>query len=228
MLSLSPCKSCLSIYLPIYPQLLPTVLTDLFAKKKRKQRCDTGLPRCGPCERTKSHCEYYDQAKGLNIPRHYVVHLQHKVRHLEAQLEQLESEDWEPDPESIVRDGADVRIQEHDESKFLGPSSGIAITRLVMHLAKRFTQSESINDIVDQTKADEIKETFAEEEKKPTSKVYPHISDVAAPELPERGLTNVLVKLFNARGAFVPTPNSLCSFHFTNHTHSFGHVPIRA
>jgi len=124
------------------------------------------------------------------------------VHDLERQLEHLENEDLEPDPESIVRDGAAVQIQEHDESKYLGPSSGIAITRLVMHLAKRFTQSESINDIVDQSKAEEIKETFREEEEKPTSKVYPHISDVAAPELPERGLTNVLVKLFNAKGRF--------------------------
>jgi len=128
-----------------------------------------------------------------------VVHLQHKVRELEKQLEALESEDLEPDPESIVRDGAAVRIQEHDESKFLGPSSGIAITRLVMHLAKRFTQSESINDIVAKDKAQEIEATFKEEEKKPTSKVYPHVSNVAAPDLPERGLANVLVRLFNAK-----------------------------
>jgi hypothetical protein len=169
---------------------------------QRKQRCDTGLPRCGPCERTNSHCEYFDQTKGVKIPRHYVVHLQHKVTELERQLEALENEDFEPDPESIVRDGAAVRIQEHDESKFLGPSSGIAITRLVMHLAKRFTQSESINDIVDQEKAEEVAKIFEEEEKKTTSKVYPHISDVAAPELPERGLTNVLVRLFNAKGPY--------------------------
>jgi len=167
---------------------------------QRKQRCDTGLPRCGPCERTNQHCEYFDQAKGVNIPRHYVVHLQHKVRDLERQLEALETEDLEPDPESIVRDGAAVRIREDDESKFLGPSSGIAITRLVMHLAKRFTGSESINEIIDKNKAQEIEEVFAEEEKKPTSKVYPEISDVAAPELPPRNLTDVLVKLFNAKG----------------------------
>ncbi|KAF2672192.1 hypothetical protein BT63DRAFT_191025 [Microthyrium microscopicum] len=183
---------------PTSPRIAHT-LTACCRCRHRKQRCDTGLPRCGPCERTNSHCEYFDQAKGVKIPRHYVVHLQHKVRDLERQLEALESEDLEPDPESLVRDGAAVRIQEHDESKFLGPSSGIAITRLVMHLAKRFTQSESINDIVTQDKAQEIKETFEEEEKKPTSKVYPQISDVAAPDLPDRGLANVLVNLFHAK-----------------------------
>jgi hypothetical protein len=136
----------------------------------------------------------------VKIPRHYVVHLQHKVRELELQLEHLESDNYEPDPEDMVRGGAAVRIQEHDESKFLGPSSGIAITRLVMQLAKQFTDSQSITDIVDQTKAQEIKQIYENEEEKPTSKVYPLISDVAADELPQRDLTTRLVKLFNAKG----------------------------
>lgn len=35
---------------------------------QRKTRCDPGLPRCGPCERTNSHCEYYDPTKGRKIP----------------------------------------------------------------------------------------------------------------------------------------------------------------
>jgi hypothetical protein len=128
------------------------------------------------------------------------VHLQHKVRELEKTLEGLEREDYEPDQDDMVRGGASIKIQEHDESKFLGPSSGIAITRLVMQLAKQFTDSKSITDIVDQSKAQEIKERFEEEEVKPTSKIYPLISDVAAEDLPARDLTNLLVKLFNAKG----------------------------
>ena len=136
----------------------------------------------------------------MRIPRHYVVHLQHKVRELEKTLEGLEREDYEPDQDDMVRGGASIKIQEHDESKFLGPSSGIAITRLVMQLAKQFTDSKSITDIVDQSKAQEIKERFEEEEVKPTSKIYPLISDVAAEDLPARDLTNLLVKLFNAKG----------------------------
>jgi hypothetical protein len=93
-----------------------------------------------------------------------------------------------------------VRIQEHDETKFLGPSSGIAITRLVMQLAKRFTESESISDIVDRSKQLEIKDSFAQEETKPDSKVYPIISNIAAPDLPARSVTDLLVRLFNAKG----------------------------
>lgn len=167
---------------------------------QRKTRCDPGLPRCGPCERTNSHCEYYDPAKGTKIPRNYVVHLQHKVRDLERELAELEKDDQEPDAEDMMRGAAAVRIQESDESKFLGPSSGIAITRLVMQLAKQFTDSKTISDIVPEAKQRFIKETFAQEEGKPTSKIYPLISDVAAESLPNRELTDLLVQLFNVKG----------------------------
>jgi hypothetical protein len=129
-----------------------------------------------------------------------VVHLQHKVRELEKRLEELDKDDFDPEPEEIVRHGARVQLQDHDDSKYLGPSSGIAITRLVMQLAKQFTDSQSITDIVDQTKAEDIKKRFEEEEDKPTSKVYPLISDVAAVDLPARDLTNLLVDLFNCKG----------------------------
>ena len=45
-----------------------------------------------------------------------------------------------------------------------------------------------------------IKATFDQEDARPTSKVYPLVSDVAAEELPERGLTNLLVELFYCKG----------------------------
>jgi hypothetical protein len=167
---------------------------------QRKTRCDVGLPRCGPCERANAHCEYFDQAKGTKIPRNFVVYLQHKVRTLEKQLADLEKEDVDPDPEDMVRPGAAVRIQEHDETKFLGPSSGIAITRLVMQLAKQFTDAKSITDIVSESRAQYIKDTFNQEGQKPTSKVYPLISHVAAEELPQRNLTNLLMELFCCKG----------------------------
>lgn len=167
---------------------------------QRKTRCDPGLPRCGPCERTNSHCEYYDPAKGTKIPRNYVVHLQHKVRDLEKQLADLEKDDGEPDAEEVMRGAAAVKVQDTDESKFLGPSSGITITRLVMQLAKQFTDSKSISEIVPDAHAKTIKATFDQEDARPTSKVYPLVSDVAAEELPERGLTNLLVELFYCKG----------------------------
>ncbi|RAR14061.1 fungal specific transcription factor domain containing protein [Stemphylium lycopersici] len=133
---------------------------------------------------------------GRKIPRNYVVHLQQKVRHLEKQLADLERDDVEPDPEDVMRGAATVRVQDSDESKFLGPSSGITITRLVMQLAKQFTESKSISEIVPHAQAKDLKDTFAQEDQRPTSKIYPMVSDVAAEELPNRDLSNLLVELF--------------------------------
>ncbi|KAH8724837.1 fungal-specific transcription factor domain-containing protein [Phaeosphaeriaceae sp. PMI808] len=177
-------------------QRIAHTLTACCRCRTRKTRCDPGLPRCGPCERTNSHCEYYDPTKGRKIPRNYVVHLQHKVRDLEKQLAELEKDDAEPDAEDVMRGAAAVRVQDTDESKFLGPSSGITITRLVMQLAKQFTDSKSISEIVPHARAHSIKDTFTQEDKRPTSKIYPLVSDVAAEELPTRELTNLLVDLF--------------------------------
>ncbi|KAL0260576.1 hypothetical protein SLS55_004265 [Diplodia seriata] len=171
-------------------------LTACVRCRTRKTRCDPGLPRCGPCERNNAHCEYFDPAKNAKIPRNYVVHLQHKVRDLERQLEELDKDDFEPDPEDVVRGAAAVRIHESDENRFLGPSSGIAIVKLVMQLAKQFTDSKSISEIVPDSHARLVKEAFRQEDAKPTSKVYPLVSDVAAEELPTRDLTNLLVQLF--------------------------------
>ncbi|KAF1919906.1 fungal-specific transcription factor domain-containing protein [Ampelomyces quisqualis] len=175
-------------------------LTACCRCRTRKTRCDPGLPRCGPCERTNSHCEYYDPAKARKIPRNYVVHLQHKVRALELQLADADAdadaEAPEPDAEDVVRGAAAVRVQDTDESKFLGPSSGITMTRLVMQLAKLFTASKSISAIIPHARAASIHATFTKEDARPTSKIYPLVSDVAADELPTRDLTNLLVELF--------------------------------
>lgn len=117
------------------------------------------------------------------------------------ELARIETEDRSrPDHERMARSAGLVRFKENDESRYLGPSSGIAITRLVMELAKRNTNSESIKDIVPDAKARQIKERFTKESSKPTSKVYPLISDVAAPELPSRELTESLIDSFNKTG----------------------------
>ena len=165
---------------------------------QRKTRCDPGLPRCGPCERTNSVCEYYDSNKGHNVNRNYVVYLQHKVRELEEELARAENEDAPEDPEAMMR-AATVRLHEEKDSKFLGPSSGIAMTRLVMQLAKQITDARSIKDIVPEERARAIKDLFHQEHAKPTSKVYPLISDVAAVELPNRALTDLLVQLYKLK-----------------------------
>lgn len=131
-----------------------------------------------------------------------MIHLQNKVRELQAELAAIEIQNTSgPDDEQMARSAGLVKFKENDESRYLGPSSGIAITRLVMELAKRNTNSESIKDIVPDVKARQIKERFTNESSKPTSKVYPLISDVAAPDLPSRDLTEMLIAIFNRKGA---------------------------
>lgn len=77
------------------------------------------------------------------------------------------------------------------------------ITRLVMELAKQNTHTKSIKEIVPDNKAQQIKDRFTKEEEKPTSKVYPFLSDVAAQDLPIRDLTDTLVEKFNQKAQYM-------------------------
>ena len=168
---------------------------------QRKSRCDPGLPRCSPCERHNATCEYFDVTKGKTVSRAYVIHLQNKIKQLETELAEVASEEYtSPDAEAIMRGAGLVRFKENDESRFLGPSSGIALTRLVMELAKQNTSSKCIKEIVPDMKAQQIKDFFTKESSKPTSKVYPLISNVAAPVLPTRETTEKLIENFNLTG----------------------------
>ena len=133
-----------------------------------------------------------------------MTHLQDKVQKLEEELKNLSLEShWAPNAEATMRSAGYVRFTEHDEPRILGPSSGIGMTRLVMALAKQNNRTQSIKDIVPENKAQQIKDRFTEEDQKPTSKVYPLISDVAAPDLPSRELTNSLVESFNAGAQYL-------------------------
>ncbi len=165
---------------------------------QRKTRCDPGLPRCGPCERSNASCDYVDLGKSEIVSRSYIVHLQKKVQKLEEELEQSTSRYQEPpDVEATMRKAGFVKFNPSDEPRLLGPSSGIGMTRLVMALAKHNKHTKYIKDIVPDTEARQIKDRFTQEDRKPTSKIYPLISDVAAPYLPSRELTNGLVQAFN-------------------------------
>lgn len=100
----------------------------------------------------------------------------------------------------MVRGAGRLKFKENDEPKYLGPSSGLAITRLVMEMAKQNTDSKSIKDVVPEVTAQEIKDTFTKESSKPTSKIYPMISSMPQEELPPRNLTYRLIDLFVVRG----------------------------
>jgi hypothetical protein len=123
------------------------------------------------------------------------------VQQLEQDLAKAVEEQSKPlETEILLRAASLVKIPESPEPKYMGPSSGIAMTRLVMELAKFNCHARSIKEIVPEKKAREIKERFERESSKPTSKIYPLISSVAAPTLPSRELTNRLVQNFNNKG----------------------------
>lgn len=127
--------------------------------------------------------------------------LREKARALEDQLAQVEKEiQHSADAELMVRGAGRIRFKENDEPRYLGPSSGIAMTRLVMEMAKQKTDSKSIKDVVPELTAHEIKAAFAQESSKPTSKVYPMISSIPQPNLPPRNLTYRLIDLFMVKG----------------------------
>lgn len=140
----------------------------------------------------------------MKIPRTYVVKLQEKVRALETELEQYTEENGPlPNIEDSIRPGGLVRLDENDQTpRFLGPSSGIAMTRLVMEEAKRYTDSRSIRELVPEVgqRRTPVSSpgTYAERKKS-----YPMISAVAADKLPSRLVTDKLVEVFNQRGKLI-------------------------
>lgn len=99
-----------------------------------------------------------------------------------------------------MRGAGRIRFKDNDEPRYLGASSGIAITRLVMEMAKQNTDSKSIKDVVPELTAHEIKAAFAQEDSKPTSKIYPMISSIPQASLPPQNLTYKLIDLFVAKG----------------------------
>lgn len=123
------------------------------------------------------------------------------MQQLEQELIQSSEDSEVPlDAEVLMRGAGLVRVEENNESRFLGPSSGIAMTRLVMELAKQNSSTKSIKEIVPETKAKQIKNKFVKESSKPSSKVCPLISSVAAPTLPTKELTDALVEIYNRKG----------------------------
>ncbi|RYP60877.1 hypothetical protein DL769_007931 [Monosporascus sp. CRB-8-3] len=204
-----------------YPQRLPHVFHH--PQKPRKTRCDPTLPRCLPCERSGSVCEYFDTTKGKKISRYYVVKLQERVRALEAELGQYTDEEDPPkDNEDFIVPGGLVRLNETDETpRYLGPSSGIAMTRLLMEEAKRHTESTRISELIPEVRVRRRSPTSGLPAAASTGmrsrsfgalppaasrrKSYAMISAVPAQNLPSRAIADKLVEVFVQRGqAFTP------------------------
>lgn len=125
-----------------------------------------------------------------------------QVQALEAELNKVIEEHGPPiDAESLLRPGAIIRLHENDNApRYLGPSSGVAITKLVMEEAKKYMDTRSISDLMPEVR-----------ERKPPpppwrpglagrKQSYPMISAVPAKELPTRPVADNLVRVFNEKG----------------------------
>lgn len=121
---------------------------------------------------------------------------------MEKELGQYTEEDFPPETEDIVRPGGLVRLDEDDETpRFLGPSSGIAMTRIVMEEAKKYSDSRNIRELVPEVRD---RRTPVQSPGSTAStgrkKSYPMISAVPALTLPSRLVTDKLVEIFNQKG----------------------------
>lgn len=202
----NPWEAPVSRNLPDVPDSrIAHTLTACTRCRQRKSRCDPGIPRCEPCERSNAKCVYFDPTRNDTIPRTYILQLREKARQLEEQIANVENEiKHAADAELMVRGAGRIKFNQNDEPRYLGPSSGIAIARLVMELAKQNTDSKSIKAVVPEIKAQEIKDRFEQESLKPTSKIYPIISSIPQPNLPNRYVTDRLIDYFMVK-AMLPT-----------------------
>ncbi|KAL8404620.1 hypothetical protein RB594_009465 [Gaeumannomyces avenae] len=192
-------------------QRIAHTLTACCRCRQRKTRCDPTLPRCLPCERSGSICEYYDTTKGKKINRQYVVKLQGRVRQLEAELAQFTNDDDYPrNSEDMVRPGGLVRLDERDETpRYLGPSSGIAMTRLLMEEAKRYTESNKISELIPEVRSRRLDRSNRMQSvvsmggsisgPSGRKKSYPMVSAYPAEGLPTRPMAGGLMDVFNQR-----------------------------
>ncbi|KAK0736218.1 hypothetical protein B0T21DRAFT_383819 [Apiosordaria backusii] len=185
-------------------QVRPSLLGILVMKTK----CDPALPRCTPCDRAGQTCEYFDTTKGRKMNRTYVVELQRKVQRLEAELEQLTGED--PNDEDMVTPGGLVHLNEksNESPRYLGPSSGIAMTRILMEEAKRYTDSLRISDLIPELRSRRIDQRDRMQSvvmgsfsgpSGPKAVEFPLSADIPAKELPTRATVEGLWRVFKER-----------------------------
>lgn len=180
-------------------------LTACCRCRQRKTRCDPTLPRCVPCERSGSVCEYLDTTKGKKINRFYVIMLQEKVKALEAELGQFTDDetDYPCSNEDIMRPGGMIRLKASDETpRYLGPSSGIAMTRLLMEEAKRYTESHRISELIPEVRAGSEARMQSIQMTGPAvgrKKSYPMVSERPAESLPKRETADRLVEVYKQK-----------------------------
>ena len=146
-----------------------------------------------------------------------MISLQKKVRQLEAELAQYTDQDgdYPHNHDDMVCPGGIVRLDETDEMpRYLGPSSGTAMTRLLMEEAKRYAESRRIANLIPAVLArraerrDRMLSVVMGSISGPSGrpKSYPAHSIIPASALPSREIVDGLVRAFNDRSKQFPTP----------------------
>jgi len=159
------------------------------------------LPRCGPCERSGTHCEFFDSTKQKTIPRTYVVHLQNKVRALEEEVARREAAlaaTDTPNNEELVRGIGAVKFGGYDhykEPRYVGSSSGVTVTRLVLESAKKDLEPDEFKDMTYQHRKNAVHHASPEYLQDP-----PRSTTTADTKLPPRQLGETLVSFFCKKG----------------------------
>ncbi|EPS36154.1 hypothetical protein H072_10342 [Dactylellina haptotyla CBS 200.50] len=163
--------------------------------RSRKSRCDASLPKCEPCQRSGSQCDFWDASKGITLSRSYVIFLQDRVKALDQEIKQLEKEippSSGLDEEDLVRSMGMVSLSDEEpERHFLGSSAGLQLARLVVEFAKRNTVTHSVREIVPPTEHEPAR--LQGKERRPSAFA---LSSAPIDKLPKRELTDKLVSEF--------------------------------
>ncbi|KAH6876335.1 fungal-specific transcription factor domain-containing protein [Thelonectria olida] len=119
--------------------------------RKRKARCDTGIPACGPCRNSGSTCEFTDARSKTTYPREFIHVLEDQLASLEKELAELKRQDGvaihaddgqrhssaAPSSKDNEAHPDLIRLETGGDAHFLGVSSGMHMARSVLESAQR-------------------------------------------------------------------------------------------
>ncbi|KAL1898459.1 hypothetical protein Sste5346_003362 [Sporothrix stenoceras] len=104
--------------------------------RRRKAKCDPGLPSCTPCQRIGAVCEYTDPRSKTAMPRTSILALEEELARLEADL-RAQSLSSSSDNTHSPNGPNLIRLEPGEDAHFLGVSSGMHLARSVLESAQR-------------------------------------------------------------------------------------------